>query len=288
MAETLAKQQKEEWTLVLRPRRRLFDIPFKEIIEYSDLIRIFIKRDFVIKYKQTVLGPAWYVINPLISSIMYTFVFGHLAALKTDGLPHMLFYYTGTMLWNFFSNCFTDAVNLFVVNYNIFGKVYFPRLVVPISNVAGSFMKIAMQVLFLIAFYIYYLVIGVNITPSFYILFFPLILLWIALLANGIGMIISSMTTKYRDLRLLVEFALNIAMYGTAIVYPLSQIPEKYSWISYVNPLNAPIELCRICFYGVGSINLWVIFTSVVETIFLFFLGLIMFNQNERNFIDVF
>lgn len=287
MAEPLTKKQ-EEWTLILRPNRRLFDIPIKEIIEYKDLICIFIKRDFVIKYKQTVLGPMWYVINPLISSIMYTFIFGHLASLKTDGLPYMLFYYTGTMLWSFFSNCFTDAVNLFSANHSVFGKVYFPRLVVPISNVAGSLMKIAMQVLFLIALYIYYFVTGVNITPSFYILFFPFILLWIALIANGVGMIISSITTKYRDLRLLVEFALNIAMYGTAVVYPLSQIPEKYMWVSYINPLNAPIETCRMCFYGVGSISFWVVFASVIETIFFFFLGLVMFNQNERNFIDIF
>ena len=287
MSETIAKQE-EEWTLILRPRRHLFDIPFKEIIEYRDLIRIFIKRDFVIKYKQTILGPAWYVINPLISSIMYTFVFGHLAALKTDGLPHMLFYYTGTMLWSFFSNCFTDAVNIFVVNYNLFGKVYFPRLVIPISNVAGSLMKLAMQILCLAFFYVYYLIMGVNITPSLYILFFPFILLWIALLANGIGMIISSITTKYRDLRILVEFALNIAMYGTAVVYPLSQIPEKYKWISYVNPLNAPIEACRICFYGTGFLDFWTVFASIVSTILFFFLGLVIFNQNERNFIDIF
>ena len=287
MTEPIAKQE-EEWSLILRPNRRLFDIPIKEIIEYKDLIRIFIKRDFVVKYKQTILGPLWYVINPLIASIMYTFVFGRLAALKTDGLPYMLFYYTGTMIWSFFSNCFVDAVNLFTNNSNIFGKVYFPRLVVPISNVVGALMKTVIQCLFLLAFYIYYLVIGVNITPSFYILFFPLILLWIALLANGVGMIISSITTKYRDLRLLVEFALNIAMYGTAVVYPLSQIPEKYMWISYINPLNAPIELCRICFYGVGAVSFWFIFASIVETILFFFLGLIMFNQNERNFIDIF
>ncbi|MGP1521262.1 MAG: ABC transporter permease [Treponema sp.] len=287
MSETLT-QKEEEWTLILQPKRGLLDIPIKEIIEYRDLIRIFIRRDFVIKYKQTILGPAWYVINPLISSIIYTFVFGHLASLKTDGLPYILFYYTGTMLWGFFSGCFNDAVNLFSVNQGVFGKVYFPRLVVPISNVAGGLMKVTIQFLFLFIFYIYYLAIGVNITPSFYILFFPFILLWIALLANGIGMIISSITTKYRDLRILVDFALNIAMYGTAVVYPLSQIPEKYQWLSYINPLNAPIELCRICFYGVGYVSSWIICASILETFFFFFLGLIMFNQNERNFIDIF
>lgn len=287
MTETIGKQE-EDWTLILRPNRKLLDIPIKEIIEYKDLIRIFIRRDFVVKYKQTILGPLWYVVNPLISSIMYTFLFGHLASLKTDGLPYMLFYYTGTMLWGFFSNCFTDAVNLFSNNQAIFSKVYFPRLVVPISNFVGALMKTAIQVVFLIAFYIYYLIMGINISPSFYILFFPFILLWIALLANGVGMVISSITTKYRDLRILVEFALSIAMYGTAVVYPLSQIPEKYKWISYINPLNAPIELCRMCFYGVGSVNFWILFASVAETIFFFFLGLIMFNQNERNFIDIF
>ena len=287
MAETLVNQE-EEWTLILKPKRGLFDIPIKEIIEYRDLILILIKRDFVLKYKQTILGPAWYVINPLASSIMYTFIFGHLASLKTDGLPYILFYFTGTMLWNFFSECFSNAVNIFIINYNVFSKVYFPRLVIPISSVAGTLMKMLVQILCLVAFYIYYFLSGVNISPSFYILLFPFILLWIALFANGAGMIISSLTTKYRDLRLLVDFALNIAMYGTAIVYPLSQIPEKYSWVSYINPLNAPIELCRISFYGVGSVSSSVLFVSLLETLFLFLLGLIMFNQNEKNFVDVF
>ncbi|MGP1438979.1 MAG: ABC transporter permease [Treponema sp.] len=286
MAENIAKE--EEWTLILQPKQKLLDIPFKEIIEYVDLIRIFIKRDFVIKYKQTILGPAWYVINPLLASIMYTFIFGRLASLKTDGLPHMLFYFTGTMLWNFFSGCFSDAVNIFVLNHSVFGKVYFPRLVVPISNVVGSLMKLAMQLLCLIIFYIYYFVSGVNLQPSFYILFFPLILLWIAMIANGTGMMISSMTTKYRDLRLVIEFALSVAMYCTAVVYPLSQIPENYAWISYINPLNAPIEFCRICLYGVGSLSASLVFVSLLETLFFFFLGIIMFNRNEKNFIDTF
>ena len=276
-----------EWDLIIEPKRKLLDLPIREVIRYRDLIVLFIKRDFVTQYKQTILGPLWFVINPLISTIMYIFVFGNLAKLSTDGVPQILFYYAGTMLWTFFSGCFTDATNIFVNNKDLFGKVYFPRLTVPISNIFGNLTRIAVQFIFLLVFFIYYLVTTDVLKPSFAVLAFPLLLIWIAALGTGMGMIISALTTKYRDLRILVTFALNLAMYATPIVYPISQIPKKFSWVLYANPLSVPVELFRVWFYGAGTVTLGVACISIAETILLLFLGLVMFNQNERNFIDV-
>ena len=277
----------KEWDLIIEPKRKLLDLPIREVIRYRDLIVLFIKRDFVTQYKQTILGPLWFVINPLISTIMYIFVFGNLAKLSTDGVPQILFYYAGTMLWTFFSGCFTDATNVFVTNKDLFGKVYFPRLTVPISNVFGNLTKITVQFIFLLVFFIYYLVTTDILNPSFAVLAFPLLLVWIAALGTGMGMIISALTTKYRDLRILVTFALNLAMYATPIVYPISQIPKKFSWVLYANPLSVPVELFRVWFYGAGTVTVGVACISIAETILLLFLGLVMFNQNERNFIDV-
>ena len=277
----------EKWDLILSPQKKLLDIPVREVIRYRDLIFLFIKRDFVTQYKQTILGPLWFIISPLISTVIYSFVFGNLANLSTDGLPHILFYYSGTMLWTFFSGCFTDACNIFTNNQGLFGKVYFPRLTVPISNVFGNVTKIAVQFLCLIGFFIYYLITAEIIKPSFMALLFPFLLIWIAALATGMGMIISSLTTKYRDLRLLVNFALGLAIYATPIVYPLSQIPGKFRWVAYLNPMSAPVELFRMWFYGAGYVPWQVMLTSLGQTAFFLLLGLIMFNQNERNFIDV-
>lgn len=277
----------EKWDLILSPQKKLLDIPVREVIRYRDLIFLFIKRDFVTQYKQTILGPLWFIISPLISTVIYSFVFGNLANLSTDGLPHILFYYSGTMLWTFFSGCFTDACNIFTNNQGLFGKVYFPRLTVPISNVFGNVTKIAVQFLCLMGFFIYYLITAEIIKPSFMALLFPFLLIWIAALATGMGMIISSLTTKYRDLRLLVNFALGLAIYATPIVYPLSQIPGKFRWVAYLNPMSAPVELFRMWFYGAGYVPCQVMLTSLGQTAFFLLLGLIMFNQNERNFIDV-
>ena len=283
----MSKMIDTEWYIIIEPKRKLLDLPIREVIRYRDLIVLFIKRDFVTQYKQTILGPLWFVINPLISTIMYIFVFGNLAKLSTDGVPQILFYYAGTMLWTFFSGCFTDATNIFVTNKDLFGKVYFPRLTVPISNIFGNLTRIMVQFIFLLVFFIYYLVTTDVLKPSFAVLAFPLLLVWIAALGTGMGMIISALTTKYRDLRILVTFALNLAMYATPIVYPISQIPKKFSWVLYANPLSVPVELFRVWFYGAGTVTLGVACISIAETILLLFLGLVMFNQNERNFIDV-
>ncbi len=282
-----AVDDKNKWDLVISSTRKLFDLQLREVIRYRDLVFLFVKRDFVTQYKQTILGPLWFIINPLFSTVMYTFVFGNLAKIGTDGIPFLLFYYSGTMLWTFFTGCFNDASNVFINNAGLFGKVYFPRFTVPISNVLSNLTKIVVQFATLMVFYIYYLIIKAPIKPTPFLVLFPLLFVWISVLATGMGMIISSLTTKYRDLKHLVSFALSLAMYATPVVYPLSQIPKQFAWVYFVNPMSAPVELFRIWFYGAGTVPLSMIGTSLVMTLFFCLIGLIMFNQNERNYIDV-
>jgi len=279
--------EKENWSMIITPKRKLFDLQIRELIRYRDLIFLFVKRDFVTQYKQTILGPLWFIINPLISTVMYTFVFGRLANIGTDGIPHTLFYYSGTMLWTFFAGCFTDSSNLFISNSNIFGKVYFPRLVIPINYVISNSIKIAVQFVMLIFIFVYFLLTDVPLQPSWFLLLFPFLILWLAAIGVGAGLIISSLTTKYRDLKNLVTFALNLAMYATPVVYPLSEIPERFGWVAYANPVCAPIELFRLWFFGSASINNHMVYASLGITVLLVVFGLILFNQNERNFIDV-
>jgi lipopolysaccharide transport system permease protein len=277
----------ENWSMIITPRRKLLEIPFRELIRYRDLVFLFVKRDFVTQYKQTILGPIWYVISPIVSTIMYTFVFGRLANIGTDGIPYTLFYFSGTMLWTFFSGCFTDASNVFINNAGIFGKVYFPRLAVPVNNVLSNAIRIGVQFVMLLVFYAYHLVSGSLARPSWFILLFPLLIVWIAAAGVGAGIIISSLTTKYRDLRQLVSFALGLAIYATPIVYPLSEIPERFRWVAYANPVCAPVELFRLWFFGAASVTKEMVFASLGVTALLVFFGLILFNQNEQNFIDV-
>ena len=277
----------DNWTLEIKPKRKLFAIPIREIIQYRDLLFLLVKRDFVMQYKQTILGPLWFVINPLLSTVIYTFIFGRLANIGTDGIPHTLFYYSGTMLWAFFSGCFNDSCNVFINNANVFGKVYFPRLVIPINYILSNAIKIAIQFVLLLVFLVYYIYRGFPLHPSFLILLLPLIIIWLSLIGIGAGIIISSLTTKYRDLNKLVVHALGLLMYVSPVVYPLSEIPVTFRWLAYVNPICAPIELFRYCYFGASSVNTSMILTSLGITIVFVFLGLILFNQNEKNFIDV-
>jgi lipopolysaccharide transport system permease protein len=277
----------ENWDLIIKPKRKLLEIPIREIIRYRDLIFLFVKRDFTTQYKQTILGPLWFVISPLISTVMYTFVFGNLANIGTDGIPYTLFYYSGTMLWTFFSGCLLDSSNIFLTNAGIFGKVYFPRLVVPINYVFSKAIKIAIQFVILLLFFIYHIFIGSPIKPSWFMVFSPLLVMWLAAIGVGAGIIISSLTTKYRDLQQLVSFAIGLAMYATPVVYPLSEIPKRFSWVAYANPVCAPIELFRLWFFGTATVDRYMILSSLGITVLLVIAGLILFNQNEQNFIDV-
>ena len=277
----------EKWSLIIKPKRKLFDLQIRELLHYRDLIFLFVKRDFVTQYKQTILGPLWFVISPLISTVIYTFVFGHLANIGTDGIPYTLFYYSGTMLWTFFTGCFLDSSNVFVNNVNVFGKVYFPRLVVPINYALSNIIRILVQFAMLLVFLGYYIFIGSPVQPSWLALFFPLIVIWLAAIGTGAGIIISSLTTKYRDLRQLVTFGINLVMYASPVVYPLSEIPKHFSWMVYANPVCAPMELFRLWFFGAGSVDVIMILVSLGITVFLVIAGLILFSQNEQNFIVV-
>ena len=277
----------ESWTMIITPKRKLLDLRIRELIRYRDLVFIFIKRDFVVQYKQSILGPIWFIVGPIVATFMYTFIFGRLANIGTDGIPHTLFYYSGTMLWSFFSGCFSDASNVFIGNAGIFGKVYFPRLVVPISRVFSNTIKVLIQFALLMGIFIYFIFTDAPVQPSWQMLLFPLLLIWLAGIGTGAGIIISSLTTKYRDLIQLVSFALGLAMYITPVVYPISEIPIRFRWLAYANPVSAPIELFRSWFFGAASVNISMVFTSLGITVLLVFVGLVLFNQNEQNFIDV-
>lgn len=278
---------REKWDLILEPKNKLLDLKIREIIRYRDLVFMFVKRDFATAYKQTILGPLWYIIQPLVSTIMYTFVFGNLANIGTDGIPYILFYYGGTMLWTYFSSTFTSASSVFTTNSAMFGKVYFPRLTVPISTTIGHIIKLGIQFATLLVFYFYYMFTGSPIKPSWWVLAFPLLIIWIGFLGCGLGMIISALTTKYRDLNQLVTFGISLAMYATPIVYPLSEAPANLEWVFYINPMSAPVELFRIWFYGAGTVPPDMIALSLGMTAFFFFIGLVLFNRNERTFVDV-
>jgi len=277
----------ENWSLIITPKRKLLDLQIREIIRYRDLIFLFVKRDFVIQYKQTILGPLWFIINPLLSTIIYTFIFGRLANIGTDGIPHTLFYFSGTILWSFFASCFQECSNVFITNANIFGKVYFPRLVIPINFVFSNCIKTLIQFAMLVILLVYFILTGTTVHCGWQIVFLPFIFMWLAAISVGGGIIISSITTKYRDLRNLVGFGLSLAMYATPVVYPISEIPQRFQWIAFVNPVSAPIELFRKWFFGTATVDLNMILVSIGITAVLLFLGLILFNQNEQNFIDV-
>ena len=281
------EKQDTNWDLVLESKHKLLDFNLKEVWQYRDLIWLFIKRDFTTQYKQTVLGPIWYVVQPLVTTVINTFIFGNLAKIGTDGVPYVLFYFAGTMLWTYFTNCLNSAAGTFSNNAGIFSKVYFPRLTVAVSNTVSASIKMGIQFCCLLIFYVYYLIIGANIHPSWMIVLFPLLILWLGLLGDGIGMIISALTTKYRDLNQLLGFGITLAMYITPIVYPLSEAPESFSWLFYINPVSAPVELFRIFFYGAGSVPPLMILISLGMTFLFLFFGLILFNRNERTFVDV-
>jgi len=277
----------DEWDLVLQPDNKLFDLKLRELIRYRDLIFMFIKRDFITAYKQTVLGPIWYIVQPLVSTIMYSFVFGNLANIGTDDIPPILFYFSGTMLWTFFTGTLNSTSSVFTSNAGIFAKVYFPRLTVPISTTFGHMIKLVIQFCCLFVIYFYFLMINAPIKPSLLICLAPVIVLWIGFLGAGIGMFISALTTKYRDLNQLLGFGLSLVMYATPVVYPISEAPKQFAWIFHINPMSAPIELFRFVFFGFGSIQPSMILCSLMITVVFLLLGLVLFSRNERTFVDV-
>lgn len=247
---------------------------------------MFVKRDFVSFYKQTVLGPLWFFIQPVFTTIIFTFVFGNLAGLSTDGLPRPLFYLAGITAWNYFSECITKTSTVFKDNANIFGKVYFPRLILPLSIVTSNLVRFGVQMLLFISMMGYFAAIGAQFHITSAVLLFPLLVLLMALLGLGIGLIITAMTTKYRDLSFLVTFAVQLLMYMTTVIYPLSAAPEKYRYLIELNPMTTIIETMRFAFLGSGSFDSVHLAYSAGVTLVILFAGIIIFNRTERTFVD--
>lgn len=264
-----------------------YNLKLKEVWQYRDLIWLFTKRNFVVKYKQTILGPAWIFLNPLISSVIYAFVFGGIAGIGTDGVPSILFYLAGNAIWTYFSSCVTMNASTFTANAGVFGKVYFPRLTIPISNVISSVLQFGVQMLLVLGFLIYYIFVGV-VSPNWATwLLIPVVLLHLGFLGLGCGIIISSLTTKYRDLSIVVTFGVQLWMYITPVVYPMSQLGNgMMRIILMLNPVTAPVELFRYMVLGVGSVMpLYLVISSAVTAVLLL-LGIMIFNKVEKTFMD--
>jgi len=275
-----------KWTMVIKPKRNLFDVKLKEVWAYRDLIALFVRRDFVAKYKQTILGPLWFIIQPLLTTLMYTVVFGNIAGISTDGLPKMLFYMSGITAWNYFAESLKATSNTFVANAAIFGKVYFPRLALPISTVISGLIQFFIQFLFLIAFMIYFGLTGAEFTPNIYVLIIPVLILLMAGLGLGLGIIISSLTTKYRDLTNLVAFGVQLFMFATPVIYPVSSLPEKYQMIILANPITPIVETFRFALLGSGTFNPMHLLYSFGFMIVALGVGVVLFNKIEQSFMD--
>ncbi len=268
-----------------KPRR--FSLNLKEVWQYKDLIVLFTKRSFKLTFKQTVLGPAWIFLNPLITSIIHTLVFGEIAGFGTDGIPKILFYFTSTALWSFFASCITQNATTFTANANVFGKVYFPRLTIPVSNMFSALIRFAIQMLMVGAFLVFFLIRG-EVHPNWgYWPLIPLVLLQLGIMGLGVGIVVSSLTTKYRDLSILVGFGVQLWMYATPIVYSLSIVgPSLTRTIMLVNPVTMPVEVFRYAFLGKGTIEPIYLIWSVVFTIAVMLGGIMIFNRVEKNFMD--
>lgn len=267
-------------------KQKWFSVNLKEIWKYRDLIILFVKRDLTTNYKQTVLGPLWIIINPLLSTTVFTVIFGVIAGIPTDGTPQFLFYMSGNILWNFFSSCLNRASGTFLGNARLFGKVYFPRLVMPISGILYNLINFMLQTAVYVILVIVYSLLGANVHPNLLIILAPFLVLQTALLGTGMGLIISSITTKYRDLNVLVSFGVSLLMYITPVVYPISRVPENFRWLMLLNPVAPIVETYRCAFLGSGSFEWQFLLISLAVTLALLFWGVIVFNKVEKNFID--
>ena len=272
--------------MIIKPKRHWFDINFKELWKYRDLITLFVRRDFVAKYKQTILGPLWFIIQPLLTTLMFTVVFGKIAKIPTDGLPQMLFYLSGITAWNYFAESLKATSNTFVTNASIFGKVYFPRLAMPISIVVSNLILFAVQFLFLILIMMIFYFSGASFSPNIYILLLPVLLILMAGLGLGFGIIISSLTTKYRDLTYLVAFGIQLWMYATPIVYPLSELSGTFRKAALANPITSIVETFRYAMLGAGTMDWSHLLYSFCFMIGVLLVGVLLFNKVEQSFMD--
>lgn len=278
--------KEQHWTQEIGVKHNLFDFKFKEVWQYRDLLILMVRRNFVANYKQTILGPLWFFVNPILSSVMYTVVFGGIAGIETGKTPNMLFYLAGLTLWNYFQDCLIGTSSVFRDNASVFGKVYFPRLIMPLSIIIGNLFKMGIQLALFLFFYFFYIAKGVDIYPNSTLLLFPLLIVLMASISLGFGMIISSLTTKYRDLTYLLSFGVQLLMYASAIIYPVSSIPEKYQWILIANPLIPIIETFKYSFLSEGTFSWMGLAYSAIMAIVSLFLGIMIFNKVEKSFMD--
>tara|TARA_B110000046_G_scaffold180837_1_gene212052 strand:+ start:423 stop:1259 length:837 start_codon:yes stop_codon:yes gene_type:complete len=274
-----------DWDLIIEPTRSLLFFDFRGLWKYRDLVALFVRRDFVSQFKQTILGPLWFFIQPIFTTIIFTVVFGKVANIPTDGIPQPVFYMAGILVWNYFSDCLTKSSETFRSNQHLFGKVYFPRLIVPISIVASNLLRFGVQLLLFVGLYMYYLVTD-EILISWWILFFPILVLLVAMQGLALGLIVSSMTTKYRDLKFLVQFGVQLAMYASPVVYPVSMIPDDKRWLILLNPMSSFIEFFRFSVFGQGYVTIYGMVYSILFTMVFLGLGMMIFNKVEKSFID--
>ena len=278
--------QQDKWDLDIGPRRNLLDLRLGELWRARDLVMLFVWRDFVSVYKQTILGPLWYLIQPLLTTIIFTFIFGSVAKLPTDGLPQFLFYMSGTVVWSYFAACLTKTSETFVSNANLFGKVYFPRLAVPVSILISNLITFAIQFAFFLAFMGYFALRGTPLHPNWWILLTPVLIFMMAGLGLGLGIIVSSLTTKYRDLRFLVTFGVQLLMYATPVILPISSFPQRFRWIILANPMTPIVEAFRYAFLGAGTVSLPSLAYSFGFMLVVVFIGTVIFNRVEATFMD--
>ncbi|BDU23564.1 MULTISPECIES: ABC transporter permease [unclassified Flavobacterium] len=278
-----------EWLFEITPKNKFFSLNFKEIWQYRDLLLLFVKRDIITVYKQTVLGPLWYLIQPLFTSITFTIIFNNVAGIKTGSIPPFLFNLAGIMVWNYFTACLTGTSDTFKSNAGIFGKVYFPRIITPLSIVISNLIKFGIQFGIFIFFYIFFYFQGAHLQLNISILFFPILISFMGILGLGLGMMISSMVTKYRDLNNLVGFGVQLLMYVSAVMYPMELIKEKlpkFGWIVEYNPLAYVIETSRYMLLNIGNVSILGLVYTMAVTVVVFFSGLLVFNRTEKSFID--
>lgn len=274
-----------EWDHVIQSSTSLFDLRLKEVWHYRDLLILFVRRDFVTVYKQTILGPLWFFIQPILTTITFTIIFGNVAQLSTDGAPKMVFYMAGITLWNYFSTCLTNVSGVFNANSGIFGKVYFPRLIMPLTIVISNLMKFGVQFIMFLLFVFYFYFQG-QIQPNLWVLLTPFIILLMAVISMGIGLILSSMTTKYKDLTMLIGFAIQLFMYATPVIYPSSSIPDSYHWLIQLNPLSLLFDYMRFAYLGVGIFDLKALVYPICFAVVIMAIGVVVFNKVQKSFMD--
>ncbi len=284
--ELVSNSIEEVWDLEIKPQNNLFNLHLRDVWHYRDLLFLLVRRDFVSFYKQTIFGPLWFFIQPIFTTIIFTVIFNNLAKISTNGAPAPLFYMAGTVAWNYFADCLTKTSTVFKDNANIFGKVYFPRLIMPLSIVLSNLVRFGVQFLLFIGMWIYFLLQTTHIHPNLFILLFPVVILLMALQGLGFGLIISAMTTKYRDLAFLVTFGVQLLMYATPVIYPLSAAPAEYRSILALNPLSGLVETFRYGFLGTGEFFPGAFSYSIITSLVVFLLGLVVFNKVEKNFVD--